>query len=466
MIRRTVLLTTVSLMLLSCAHSPQPGYPTLAPPETWTVADLPAIDPETDRWWTAIGDPVLDGLIDQVGDNADVRLAEARLFEARARLNRAKASLRPDTGFQISADRQSIGDLDQETFQALVSFSLAPDLNGASRARIEADRLRADAQMARVEAARLSARSTAVQLYAAYREAEARAAAGDRAVEALEASLSLAGTRERAGLTSGLDAAAARTALFAERARPVAARQAASEARLGLEALLGLLPGDLEDPLKQSLANNLLAPRIRALSAPVSVLAYRPDLRAAELELRASGADVRAARRDFWPTLSLSASLGGQDLSPSTPFTASGFLSQMAGGLISPLFSFGRLEASRDAADARQAQAQIAYRQAAIDALSEVEQALVALGSAEARAATLLEASASADDQVALATRRYRAGVSPFLDVLTARRAAADAEAESAAATGEALGAYARLNAAAGLGGRSVETKGAAEPGG
>ena len=104
MIRRAALLTTVSLMLSACAYSPLLESPTLALPEAWTITDLPAVDPETDRWWTAIGDSALDRLMDQVGDNADVRLAEARLFEARARLGLARASLRPDVGFQTSAE--------------------------------------------------------------------------------------------------------------------------------------------------------------------------------------------------------------------------------------------------------------------------------------------------------------------------------------------------------------------------
>jgi multidrug efflux system outer membrane protein len=86
---------------------------------------------------------------------------------------------------------------------------------------------------------------------------------------------------------------------------------------------------------------------------------------------------------------------------------------------------------------------------------AEVERALVALASAEARAATLAEAVAAADDQTRLANQRYRGGVSPFLEVLTAQRAAADARAEEAAARGQALSAYARLNAAAGLGGQA-----------
>lgn len=456
MIRQALLITTAGVLLSACATDLVPPAATLAAPAAWDVAALPSADPATDRWWTAIGDPVLDGIVEQAGEASEVRIAEARLFEARARLGSARAALRPEIGGQATAERQSVDDVDQDTFQALVSFSLNPDLNGAGRTRAAAERLRAEAEAARVDAARLTARSTAVQLYAAYREAQARAAAGDLAVRALEESLSLADTRERAGLTSGLDAASARAALASARARPIAASQAAEEARLGLEALLGLNPGALTTALIEPTAAALETPAVRALSAPAAVLARRPDLRAAELQLWAAGADARAARRDFWPTLSLSAALGGQELDPETPFTASGFLSQIAGGLTAPLFSFGRLESARDAADARRTQAEIAYRQAAVDALSEVETALVALASAEARAATLAEAVAAADDQTRLANQRYQGGVSPFLEVLTAQRAAADARAEEAAARGQALSAYARLNAAAGLGGQAA----------
>lgn len=453
MIRRALLLATASLLVTGCA-SDLPSRPSaVVAPAAWDVADLPAAEPETDRWWTAIGDPVLNTIAEQAGVASDVRLAEARLFEARARLGSARAALRPQISAQGTAEREAVDDLDQETFQALVSFSLNPDLNGAGRTRAEAERLRAEAETARVEAARLSARSTAVQLYAAYREAEARAAAGDLAVRALEESLSLAGARERAGLTSGLDAASARAALASARARPIAARQAADEARLGLEALLGLNSGDLAEALKQPTNSALKTPAVRALSAPAAVLARRPDLRAAEFQLWAAGADAEAARRDFWPTLSLSAALGGQAVTPETPSTASGFLSQLAGGLTAPLFSFGRLESGRDAADARRTQAEIAYRQSAIDALSEVERGLVALASAEARVETLSDAVAAADDQTRLANQRYRGGVSPFLEVLTAQRAAADARASLATAQGDALVSYARLHAAVGLGG-------------
>jgi NodT family efflux transporter outer membrane factor (OMF) lipoprotein len=454
MSRLALLLTAAGLGLAACATDSGPAPVALDAPAAWQAAALPDVDPRLEAWWTAAGDPVLDDLARRAGTTAEVRLAEARLFEARARLGAARAALRPTVGAEGAAQRETVDDLDQDTFRALVAFSVDTDLNGALGARARAAGLRAEAQAARIEAARLGARATAVQLYAAWREAAARAAAGDRAVTALEEALDLAEARERAGLTSGLDAAAARAALAAARARPIAARQAQQEAQLGLEALLGLAPGGLSDDLAEA-PDALQAPPATALAAPAAVLARRPDLRVAELDLRAAGADADAARRDFWPTLSLGAALGGQEVDPETLFTASGFLSRLTAELTAPVFSFGRLESARDGADARRLQADIAYRQAAIDALAEVETALVALAAAEARAATLDAAARAAATQAALADQRYRAGLSPFLEVLVARRAAADAEAELAGAQGAALSGWARLNAAAGLGGRA-----------
>jgi len=453
MTRATLWLATTALLLCACASDTGPDPDGLTPPAAWSTVALPVAAPGLERWWTALGDPQLDALAAQAGEASDVRLAEARLFEAQARLGAARAALRPAIRAEGSPETRTVDDLDQDTFQALVAFSVAPDLNGAGRARIEAGRRRAEAEAARVEAARLAARATAVRLYAAFVEARARADAGDRAVAALDEALQLAQARERAGLTSGLDAAAARAALAAARTRPIAARQAAAEAQLGLEALLGLAPGSLTDRLAEARPAGT-APPVRALAAPAAVLARRPDLRAAELELWAAGGDADAARRDFWPTVSLSAALGGQEADPETPFTASGFLAQVAGGVTAPLFSFGRLESARDAADARRLQAAIAYRQTAVDALAGVETALVGLAGAEARAAALEDAAAAARSRATLATRRYHAGVSPFLEVLDAERTLADAEADLAGARGDTLAAWARLHAAAGLGGQ------------
>ena len=130
---RTALLATAGVLLSACASDGLPDASPLPAPEAWTMAALPIADKATDRWWTAIGDPVLDGIVERAGDAPDVRLAEARLFEARARLGSARSALRPEIGGQATAERQSTDGLDRETFQALVAFSINPDLNGADR---------------------------------------------------------------------------------------------------------------------------------------------------------------------------------------------------------------------------------------------------------------------------------------------------------------------------------------------
>jgi len=276
-------------------------------------------------------------------------------------------------------------------------------------------------------------------------------AAANRSLARLSDVRGLVGSRERAGLVPGLDLAAARAEEALARTRPLAAREAADSARLGLEVLLALPPGALRETLSQPRP----MPRAAApalLETPLAVVARRPDLRAAERDLAAAGYDARAARRDFWPSLSLGAAIGAQAVSPETAFTATGFLASLLGQLTVPLFTGGRLEAERDLADARRTEAAAAYRQAATRALSEVEVALVEQRSATLRQAALADALAAANDQVALARARYLGGLASFTDVLVAERAAFDAEAELATAAADAGRAFAALSAALGAG--------------
>lgn len=438
----------LSIWLAGCASTRPPEAPALRPtPDAWRgVPAVPAAATDA-RWWTGFGDPVLDRLVEAAAATDDVALAEARLAEARARLRTARGALAPTFGAGASASTQRVGDVEQTGADLSGAFAFDPDLNGATRARARSSRASAEAAAARLEAARLASRAEAVSLYATWREAEARAAAGDRAAKALSGAQSLSVSREKAGLVSGLDPAAARAASAAAKARPAAAREAASNARLSLEALLGLAPGAL---VAEAPAAVPAAPPAPALDAPLAVLARRPDLRAAERELAAAGFDAEAARRDFWPSLTLDAALGARAADPVTPFTPEGALVRAAAGLTAPVFTFGRLQGARDAADARRDAAAVRYRQAATNAVSEVERALVSAREAQARRATLSDAAEAARDQARLARSRYRAGLTAFFDVLLAERALADAEADLATAQADAARAYAALHLALG----------------
>ena len=231
--------------------------------------------------------------------------------------------------------------------------------------------------------------------------------------------------------------------------------EAEISARLSLEALIGAPAGSLKAQLAEAAPPK--APQTDMALTPASVLARRPDLQSAERLFTAAGYDARAARRDFWPTITLSGLVGGQSTSPETFVSGSGALYNAASAVAAPIFSFGRLEAARDGADARLKQAMIAYRRAATYALADVERALAARKDAAARQSALTTARDAARDQASLARERYVAGLSPLLDVLVAERAVFDAEAALVIADADAANAYADLSAAMGLGGEDAK---------
>lgn len=458
-------LLLIATALSACATSGAES-PGLRPaPPTWTEAtgsDAPAAPASATvggEWWRAYNDPALLRIVELTEAGDDIPLAIARLDEALAGFKGARAELLPSVSATGLAETGRQGDAPPrvDTFSGGLAASWTPDLFGQTRLRARAAAARARASEADLAAVRLDTRNAAVQLYIAFRNAQGQARAAESNVRSLADTLEIVEARHAAGIVPELDLAQARAALAAARAEPFARRQAATATRLRLEALLGLSPGALASELGDGALPPVASISATAL-APVSVIARRPDLRNAELGLEAAGFDSRAARRDFWPTITIDTLIGGQDVSPAFPFTGGGLVYNAAGSIAAPILTFGRLEAARDGADARRRAAAIAYRQAATRALSEVETAFAAGAEAAARAETLSLALAAARDQTALARSRYTAGLSPLLEVLVAERAAFDAEAAFVAATADAGAAFADLNAAMGLGGDAPAT--------
>lgn len=450
-----------------CSVQPTTGVEALAPvPPAWTMAPgVPGTAgadaaPGTigQAWWLAIDDPLLHRLADAAGEVAQVRVARERQLEAVAALRGAQAALGSLLTGSLSASRSAPGD--DTTRQGVRSASLAVsqdlDVSGALAARAGAAAALAEARAEGVEAARIEARALAVRLYATHAGAVERRAATQESVRAFEAMLALAAARTRAGLATELDVAQARSALAAARAQLPRLEAARDSARLGLESLLGLPPGALAADLAKVEATPAVEPA-PLLRTPLQVVAARPDLRAAERELAAAAATTSAAVRDRWPRLALDASLGVQAVRVASPFAGDGLASSLLAGLAGPLFDAGRLEARAEAARARERAASIAYRQAALAALSEVEVGLSDLRQSIDEARLVDESVAAASARAALARARWRGGLVPFLDVVLAEQALHAATAERALARSRALDAFARLSAATGLGAEATQ---------
>lgn len=450
---RAFTLALLSTALAACAVEVPPS-PAVHAPAGWTqrAPDAPASTADG-AWWHDFADPAFQRVVERAGNVSSVRIAEARLDSAEAALARARADLLPQFTYGGSAGYGQQGDRATRNYNGRAALNLLwdVDLSGAGRARRLAALSDAKAAGADLEGARLSARAAAARLYIAWAEAEHQAVIAQGTVDSLSAALDLAKSREKAGLASGLDPAQADAALARAKALVPSYKGVARSSALALEALLGLNPGGLSDLLSSQMPIPLGA-AAPTLSAPLTVVASRPDLKAAELRLAATGYTVTAAQRDRWPKLSLSGIVGAQTYAPESLFAGPGLVRSAAAEFTAPLFNFGRTRAAINAAKAQQAIAAETYAQAVVDALSEVERALNELGAAQGESETLAKAVAAAAQETALARSRYTAGLSPLLNVLTAEQGLLDAQSRLASAQARTGNALIALNTAMGRG--------------
>jgi outer membrane protein TolC len=182
-------------------------------------------------------------------------------------------------------------------------------------------------------------------------------------------------------------------------------------------------------------------------------LRQRPDVRAAERKLAAETARVGVAEAARYPSFNLSGSIGLEVLVQG----ATGSSYSLLGGLTAPLFDAGRLKSQAEAQDAVREQAQVAYEQAVLTALQDVENALVMLGRGRERGEALARAAEAARNAAQFARQRYTAGVIDFQSVLDTERTVLSVEDSLASTRGDEVLALISLYKALG-GGWSEET--------
>lgn len=439
----TTSLLVASLALAGCATGPS------AQIEAETRNALPVAWQETARLpdVPTSQDAVLKELLYRVQLGPDLAIAQSRLKEAEAQLMVARAGLLPSLGVSGSQTRTEV-DGGKASLEKIGSATLAVplDLFGANRARAGASKARA--QAARLDAQRVASatRTNMAQLYIAHRAAQAQVAVTKANLASAEESLGLAKTRQVAGLETGLGVAQATSNRDAIAARLPSFLQAQTAARLGLEALIGDKPGSLAVLLEPMAPIPQLDSR-QAIIAPQVWLDTRPDLVAAQRRLQAAGLDARAAQRDRLPNLSLMGLSVETDLGQGVSIPSN----SVSGNLALTLFDFGRLRGLAQAAGAQAETEALVYQQSVLQALADLETQASAVRQGERSAQAQAANVASAADQARLARVRYTSGLSGFLEVLTAERAAYEAQSAEVAAKAEAARAQFAFALALGL---------------
>jgi multidrug efflux system outer membrane protein len=429
------------LTLAGCVNLPQTRQADLPLPAAWPSSPPPqggegpgergnAIAAD---WWKAFHDPVLDVLMDEaLAHNADLKLAAARILEARAALGATRADQFP--GAQLAASVGRTRATEEGSFPIptpinnnyQLQLQAAYELDLWGRYARASDAARADllaSQYGR-EVARLSLTHDVAAVWFGLAALSAQTELARDTLANREEALVLQRLRVSGGVSSDYELQQAEAELAATRGDLARLEQARRQAEHALALLLGRSPKALVEERVapgKSLADLALPPAVPA-GLPSELLQRRPDLKQAEANLAAAQARIAEARAAIYPDLSLTAYLGSESRALSDLFSGPATIWGLTAGLVQTVFNAGRTEAVVQGRAARQEQLLLGYEQAVRQAFREVLDALVAqrqaaeIDAAETRRAEALARAAE------LADLRYRNGVASYLEVLDARR--------------------------------------------
>jgi len=444
------------LLVAGCTVGPDyrkpeaPGAPQFKEAQGWREAQ-PRDQLPRGSWWTVFGDPELDKLMQRVDvSNQNIKIAEARLRQARAVANQARAGLFPTVSANASAIRTKAPSLANQpnlangaidNYAAGLTANWDLDLWGRVRRAVEAGEDNWQASGAQLEAAKLSARATLAQNYFALRVADTTRRLLEDTVKAYQRSLDLTRNRYNAGVAARVDVVQAEVQLKSAQASLIDV----GVERAQLEHAIALQLG--EPPANFSLASSELAIRMPQLplALPAELLERRPDIAAAERAMAAANAQIGVAKAAYYPTLSLSTALGFRGTNYLTLFSAPGRFWSLGASTAETLFDAGQRNAVTDQAAAAY-DAQVAtYRQTVLTGFQEVEDNLAALRILGEEATLQDEVVQAARHALQLTENQYSAGVVSYLNVITAQTTALNSERTSVSVLGR------RLTASVGL---------------
>jgi outer membrane protein, multidrug efflux system len=434
--RATVLFALmIGTLLAGCTVGPNYSRPAVAGQAGWKEGaasiNTPVLPPE---WWRVFNDSELNLLEAQaVEANQDLKRAMARVAEARALTGVAEAEMYP----QISAgagysrnrvSRHSVGapnrDLEYGDIRSQFDLSYEVDVWGRVRRTVEAARADTAAVATDLQVVILTVTADVARNYYMARSLDAEKRIVEATIALRRDAVSLQETRNKAGLINEVDVTRARTEL----ANVEAELYVIVRSRAQLEHALAVLCGQLTDTFSVATVSSAIATPEVPAGLPSTLLERRPDLVEAEQRLEADSARIGVAKAAFFPTITLTktAGLASADLGS---FLAGGSRFWSIGPSVHiPIFEGRRNEASLHAARARYEQSVAGYRGAVLNAFREVEDALSDLTTLSSQSEAVNRASVSSRDTASLAGERYQKGLSSYLDVVDAQRAALQAE--------------------------------------
>jgi multidrug efflux system outer membrane protein len=424
------LFCALGLFLAGCTVGPNYKRPnTDAPaayrgltPEEAASATMQSLGEQ--KWWEVFQDEQLQKLIrTALQQNYDARIAATRVLEAQARLGITRAAQFPTVsaiGTGTNLHNPATGPIPSYGLtlgKVLASAAWDIDFWGKYRRATEAAR----ANVLATGWARQEVNATLVaNVAAAYfqlRELDLELDISQKALASRKESLELTKTLEEHGINSILDVRQAEQLVYTAAADIADLNRRIGQQEDFLSILMGNNPGPIA-PRGKELIDQPHPPAIPA-GLPSALLERRPDIQQSEELLVAANAQIGVARAAYFPDISLTAAPGFQSSALSSLFSGSAGLWTFAGTVTQPIFNAGQIRSNVRLAEAQQQEAVLTYQQAIQGAFRDVSDALIAYQqNQEFRAQEELLAHA-AEDAAQLSGKRYQAGTTNYLEVLT-----------------------------------------------
>jgi outer membrane protein, multidrug efflux system len=447
--RPYIAVALLTVAVAGCAVGPNYQPPSQDVPVRWSEApqntapspSLPA------QWWKTFNDPELDSLVDRaVRENPGLQIAEEHIREARARRVTAAAPLWPSVNVTgsytrlwqdedlfgpLSAGGQPVvlGAQPENLFQSGFDASWEIDLFGGTRRSVEAAQADLEASFYDHGNVLLTLLAEVARNYVELRGFQQQFDVSHKNLLVQQDILDLVRARYQGGLAADLDVARVEAQVKTTASQIPALEIACKTALHRLGVLLGQPPGALADELRLSGPVPVAPPEL-PLGLPSDLLRQRPDIRHAERQLAAATARIGVATAELYPKFSLLGTAGFESLAASDFFNSGSKLWSIGPSITWPIFRGGQIVATIEVRDAQEQQALITYRQIILNALEEVENAIVAYTRERDRRETLAGGVAASQRAAGLARDLYLGGLSDFLNVLEAQRNLFQAQSE------------------------------------
>ncbi len=389
---------------------------------------------DLNNWWKLYQDPALDDLMDKaLNKNVDINAAIARLEEADAYLKQVGAALIPSVDLTSQGNRSKATETGiippsfvqpfRKNFNIQLGTSFELDFWGRLRRAKESARAEYIASQYSKDTVVLSLQSTLASNYLILRSIDSQILALKDNVVSRKENLELTKKRLESGLISALDlhqAEAALNNLSAQLSDLMRQREIVSNQLI-------LLSGDMNLNIPENKLDALVTPPIPPANMPSSLLESRPDIKEAEQIMIAANANIGVAKAALFPNIVLTANFGRESAELKNIDKTGSDIWGIGLGLTLPIFDSGRAQTRVSQATAKQKQALSYYESSIQNAFKEVNNAIVSLKEYTEQENDLKLTQDAAKKAMDIASNRYKAGYSSYLEYLDAQRVYNDA---------------------------------------